>query len=58
MTRLRSAGFGCGMALFGRTIFTLVPSEDAKEAKRCLRDFSGTLIECKVNTAGAMVLKV
>ena len=44
--------------LFGRTIFTLVPSEDAREAKRCLRDFSGKLIECKVNTAGAMVLKV
>lgn len=58
MKRLRSAGFGSGIALFGRTIFTLVPSEHTTEAKQCLKDLSGTLIECKVNTAGAMVLNI
>jgi pantoate kinase len=58
MKRLRSAGFGCGVALFGKTIFTLVPSELAMEAKQCLKNLGGTLIECSINTAGAMVLKV
>lgn len=58
MKRLRSAGFGCGVALFGETIFTLVPCELAREAKQCLKNLSGTLIECDINTAGAMVLKV
>lgn len=57
MNTLRLAGFGCGMALFGKTIFTLVPAELARQATQCLESLGGTLIECNINTAGAMTLK-
>jgi pantoate kinase len=57
MNRLRSAGFGCGIALFGKTIFTLVPVELTREAKQCLKNLDGTLIESNINAVGARLLK-
>jgi len=58
MKRLRSAGFGCSLALFGKTIFTLVPNEVSWKAMQCLSNLRGTLIECNINLTGAMVLKI
>lgn len=58
MKLLRSAGFGCGVALFGKTIFTLVPTEVVGQAMQCLQNFGGILIECDINPDGAIVLRV
>jgi pantoate kinase len=53
---LISAGFDCAIALFGETLFTLVPSEQVGEARKCLSPFKGVLIECKIDNLGARVL--
>ena len=58
MKLLRSAGFGCGVALFGKTIFTLVPSEATGKAMQCLKSLGGILIECDINHDGAIILRV
>jgi pantoate kinase len=53
---LKSRGFDCGVALFGETVFTLVPSKQTKEAKECLKGFGGTLIVCNIDNEGARAL--
>ena len=50
---LRSRGFGCGVALFGETLFTIVRSEHVEEAKECLKSFKGSSIVCNIDNAGA-----
>ena len=50
---LRSRGFGCGVALFGETLFTIVQSDHVEEAKECLKGFKGSLIVCNIDNAGA-----
>jgi pantoate kinase len=50
---LRSRGFGCGVALFGETLFTIVQSDHVEEAKECLKSFKGSLIVCNIDNAGA-----
>jgi pantoate kinase len=51
--RLRSQGFGCGVALFGETLFTVVQSDRVNEAKECLKGFKGGLIVCNIDNTGA-----
>jgi pantoate kinase len=58
MKLLRSGGFGCGVALFGKTIFTLVPGEAAERAMQCLKNLGGILFKCDIDTNGAIVLRV
>jgi pantoate kinase len=58
MKLLRSAGFGCGVALFGKTIFTLVPAEATERAMQCLKKLGGILFKCDIDTNGAIVLRV
>jgi len=53
---LRSTGFEASVALFGQTVFTLVPRSRAKEARDALREFCGTLLMCNIDTVGARVL--
>jgi pantoate kinase len=53
---LKSCGFDCGVALFGETVFTLVPSKQIKEAKECLKGFAGNLIVCNIDNEGARLL--
>lgn len=53
---LKSRGFYCGVALFGETVFTVVPSKQAKEAKECLKGYGGTLIVCSIDNEGARLL--
>ncbi len=50
---LREAGFECSVALFGETVFTIVPEGRAKEAADVLRRFEGTLLVCDIDGRGA-----
>lgn len=53
---LKDAGFGCGVALFGQTVFTIVPEGRAGEAAEVLQKFDGTLLVCKIDGRGARVV--
>jgi pantoate kinase len=56
--RLKSRGIDPGVALFGETLFTLVPSDQIEEAKECLKNFEGNLIICDIDNVGARMLQV
>jgi pantoate kinase len=53
---LRSHGFDSSVALFGDTIFTIIPEDRVPEAERCLGGFKGQLFTCGVDNIGARVL--
>ncbi|MFZ0513987.1 MAG: hypothetical protein WAM14_20435 [Candidatus Nitrosopolaris sp.] len=53
---LRSHGFDSSVALFGDTIFTIVPEDMVLEAQQCLGGFNGQLFTCGVDNIGARVL--
>ncbi len=53
---LKSHGIEAGVALFGETIFTIVPSDRVNYAKQCLKSFEGALIVCNIDNTGARVL--
>lgn len=52
---LKARGIGSSVALFGQTVFTLVPQSRAKEAKDALKGFDGTLLVCNIDSSGARV---
>lgn len=53
---LRAAGFECSVALFGETVFAIVPEPQAYKAAGILQKFEGRLIVCDVDNRGARVL--
>jgi len=53
---LKDKGIESSVALFGQTVFTLVPQARAKEARDALRGFGGTLFVCNIDSSGARVL--
>jgi pantoate kinase len=53
---LKARGTESSVALFGQTVFTLVPQAKAKEARDALKCFGGTLLVCNVDGNGARVL--
>ncbi len=53
---LRATGIESSVALFGQTVFTLVPQARAKDARDALKGFGGTLLICNVDSNGARVL--
>jgi pantoate kinase len=53
---LRSHGFDSSVALFGDTIFTIIPEDRVPEAERCLGGLKGQLFTCGVDNIGARVL--
>ena len=53
---LRAKGFDASVALFGETVFTLVPRARSKEARDALKGFGGTVFACRINSGGARVL--
>lgn len=53
---LKTAGFGCGIALFGQTVFTIIPESRTKEVTKILKRFGGTLLVCDINDRGACVI--
>ncbi|MGB7953215.1 MAG: hypothetical protein WCF23_04480 [Candidatus Nitrosopolaris sp.] len=56
ISSLKSHGFDSSVALFGDTIFTIVPEDRVREAELCLVGFSGQLFTCSVDNVGARVL--
>jgi pantoate kinase len=54
---LKSHRIKAGVALFGETIFTIVPSDRVNYAKQCLKSFEGALIVCNIDNTGARVLR-
>jgi pantoate kinase len=53
---LRARGIEASVALFGQTVFTLVPQARAEEARYALKGFGGALLVCNVDSNGARVL--
>lgn len=53
---LRAHGFGSSVALFGNTIFTIVPEDRVLEAAGCLGGLNGKLFTCGIDNTGARVL--
>lgn len=53
---LAAAGFECSVALFGETVFTIVPRARAIEAAAILQKFEGRLIVCDIDCMGARTL--
>ena len=53
---LHAKGFESSVALFGETVFTLVPRNMSKEASDALTGFGGTLFSCGIDSDGARVL--
>ena len=56
ISSLKSHGFDSSVALFGDTIFTIVPEDRVREAELCLVGFNGQLFTCSVDNVGARVL--
>lgn len=53
---LKSKGFKCSIALFGETVFTIIRRERAKEARSCLGEFEGTIIEANIDSMGPRMI--
>ncbi len=53
---LRTIGFEASIALFGHTVFTIVPRQHIKEVRDALKGFGGTLILCNIDSNGARIL--
>ena len=53
---LKTRGIESSVALFGQTVFTLVPHARAEEARRALKGFGGTLLVSSIDSNGARVL--
>ncbi len=53
---LRAIRLDASVALFGQTVFTLVPQDHAREARDILKGFGGTLLVCNIDSNGARVL--
>lgn len=53
---LKAAGMECSVALFGETVFTIVPEASASKAAGILQKFEGTLLVCDIDGRGARVL--
>lgn len=53
---LHAKGFNASVALFGETVFTLVPRQESDDALEVLDGFGGTLFACNIDSNGARVL--
>ncbi|MFB5622414.1 MAG: pantoate kinase [Nitrosarchaeum sp.] len=54
---LSSNGIKCGVALFGETVFTMIPKEKEKDVMQILQKYSeGIIIRSELDTQGARVL--
>ncbi|HYY67598.1 MAG TPA: hypothetical protein VE572_04555 [Nitrososphaeraceae archaeon] len=56
LRKLRSQGFGCSIALFGDTIFSIVRCGDVDTVISCLKGNGGRLMVCGIDSHGARLL--
>jgi len=56
ISSFKSHGFDSSVALFGDTIFTIVPEERVREAEQCLVGINGQLLRCGIDNIGARML--
>ena len=52
---LQRNGFKCGVAMFGETIFTLVPKSKEERVMEILKKYDGIVIQSKIDKSGARV---
>lgn len=52
---LQSNGFKCGVAMFGETVFTLVPRSKEDQVMQILKRYDGIVIQSKIDKSGARV---
>ena len=50
---LHNNGIKCGIALFGETIFSLVPKDKKQKALEILKKYDGLVISSKIDNSGA-----
>ena len=55
-SKLKSRGFGCSVALFGNTIFSIVNSNYVRDVVTCLEGSGGRLLVCKIDNQGARLI--
>jgi len=53
VSELRKNGIKCGVALFGETIFSLVPCSEKKKALQILEKYDGFVLSSKIDNSGA-----
>jgi len=53
VNELRKNGIKCGVALFGETIFSLVPCSEKKKALQILEKYDGFVLSSKIDNSGA-----
>jgi len=53
VSELRKNGIKCGVALFGETIFSLVPSNEKKKVLQILEKYNGLVLSSKIDNSGA-----
>jgi pantoate kinase len=52
---LLNAGLKCGVAMFGETVFTLIPKKKEFLVLNLLRKYDGILIKTKIDKGGVRV---
>jgi len=52
---LQSNDFKCGVAMFGETVFTLVPKSKEDKVMQILKKYDGIVIQSKIDKSGARV---
>ena len=52
---LNQHGFKCGIAMFGETVFTLVPRSSESETMKILEKYDGIIIKTEIDKSGARV---
>lgn len=52
---LQNNGFKCGVAMFGETVFTLVPESKEDQVMKILKKYDGIVIQSKIDKSGARV---
>jgi pantoate kinase len=55
ITKLENIGIRSSVALFGETLFTLIPKEETKKITRILKEFPGLLLVCDIDNRGAVL---
>ena len=52
---LKKNGFRCGVAMFGETVFTLVPASKKFQVLEILEKYNGIIIKTEIDKSGVRV---